>query len=66
MWARWSLWWIVVDQSLVLVGPRLAPMADVGGGVCPVRVACVVGSLSSGSCGVTTGVSPAVRVARSS
>ena len=34
--------------------------------MCPVCVVCVAGSLSSGSCGVTTGVSPGTRVARSS
>ena len=40
---------------------------SVGGGVCPVCVAGVAGSLSrSGSCGVTTGVGTVTRVARSS
>ena len=40
---------------------------SVGGGVCPVCVAGVAGSLSrSCSCGVTTGVGTVTRVARSS
>ena len=46
----------------------LGVLADVtvGGGVCPVCVACVAGQLSSGSCGVPTGVGPVTLVARSS
>ena len=48
---------------------RWGVLADVrvGGGVCPVCVAGVAGSLSrAGSCGVTAGVRTVTRVARSS
>ena len=58
----------VVGVTASGVVSRCGVLADVivGDGVCPVWVANVAGSPLSGSCGVTMGVSPVTRVARSS
>ena len=58
----------VVGVTASGVVSRCGVLADVtvGDGVCPVWVAGVAGSPSSGSCGVTRGVCPVTRVAKSS
>ena len=58
----------VVGVTASGVVSRCGVLADVtvGDGVCPAWVAGVAGSPSSGSCGVTRGVCPVTRVAKSS